>query len=547
MERRPAQSGIGAEADEASHDRHWRTADAHALLGDAHAAKSRFLAIVSHELRTPLNGIIGMSKLLADTRLTAEQRNYVEAIGSSSQALMLLVGDLLEFGRSGAETPAPVYEATEIRSLTGGVIELLAARAHDKDLDLAYRIDPAVPETFRADSKGLRQILFNVVGNAIKFTQAGGVLVEIGLCAARADTVARDLKVAVSDTGPGIPADKQADIFEPFEQVDMSLARPHEGAGLGLSIARRIVDRLNGTIACHSTVGAGTRFEIRLPTGIAPAPARREAPLSGRDFVLLMRAGFEAQALAAVMAEAGAKAVRCDTAADVSERAAARHNGTALIDSRILGESGSALALADRLKETGWRAVVLIEPAQRGTLGAAFKAAGHAFLTRPVREATLLRVLTHSFDDSDADTVREKRRAPHLGTTPRSILLAEDNPVNALLARTMLEKAGHKVTLAENGQDAVRHFVAGGTAFDLVLMDVHMPVMDGAEAIRMIRSHEDAAGLAPRVPVIALTADDHAETEQSLLALGAQAVIQKPLCLEYLDMFLPRVDAQSAA
>ncbi len=526
--------------DEDAHDALWRRAEAEAAV---RTSKSRFLAIVSHEIRTPLNGIIGMSKLLADTKLTAEQRNYVEAIASSSQALMLLVGDLLEFGRSGAETPAPVFEPTDLRALTGGVIELLAERAHQKGLDLAYRIGGSVPPTFRADSKGLRQILFNVIGNAVKFTDAGGVMVDIRLCpAADPGDSSGILNIAVTDTGPGIAPEMRQSIFEPFEQVDMSLARQHEGAGLGLAIAKRIIDRLDGTITCASEVGTGTRFDICLPAGIAPVQPEPSALLSGRQFGLMMRAGFEADALAAIIADHGGEVMHVPPGSTVYPEPLPGER-TMLVDCRDGSDDDTTVMLAARLADAGWQVAVLIEPHQRGTLGAAVKAEGHAFLTRPVREASLLRILSQAGEEAETLPVR---MPPRPAGAPRRILLAEDNPVNALLAREMLHKAGHEVTWAENGQMAVEMATAPDAAFDLVFMDAHMPVMDGAEAIRLIRSHEDTEGTDRKLTIIALTADDRPDTEQSLMSVGAQAVIEKPLCMEYLDLFLPRADVAAA-
>lgn len=331
----------------------------------------------------------------------------------------------------------------------------------------------------------------------------------------------------------------QGRIFEPFEQVDMSFARQHEGAGLGLAIAQRIVERLGGSIRCDSEPGRGTRFDISLPAGIAPAEPHPAKVLAERHFGLMMRSGFEADTLAAIMADHGATVMHFDDPASARKATGTGEDRTMLLDSRVVGSTDEALGLAAELGLAGWRSAILIEPHQRGALGAAFKAEGHAFLTRPVREASLLRVLGRQLRTEDP-TQRDRRGAAR---ARRHILLAEDNPVNALLAREVLGKAGHHVTWAENGQIAVDKATAPGAVFDLILMDVHMPVMDGVAAIRMIRNHEEEKADGQRVAIIALTADDHPETEKSLLAVGAQAVVEKPLCLDYLDVFAPRSDA----
>lgn len=510
-------------------------------MGDDKAAKSQFLAIVSHEIRTPLNGIVGMGKLLADTPLTAEQRNYVEAITASSEALMLLVDDLLEFGRSGADTSAPAYAPTDPRALTSGVIELLAGRAHEKGLDLSYRIAPGVPQTLRADAKGLRQVLFNIVSNAIKFTAEGGIRIEVGHAPSADGGRAHDLTVTVTDTGPGIPADKRATIFEPFEQVDMSLARRHEGAGLGLAIVKRLLDRLDGAIACTAGPDGGTRFDIRLPAGIDPALGTDPEPhaLTGHNFCLYVKPGSEAGMLAAqIEAHGGTQAAASDGAAAVAQARDAPDT-TVLVDSRLERDLAGALGLADRIAGAGGRAVILIEPQERGTLGAQFKAAGHAFLTRPVRGTSLLRVLKRAVDGEVADG----RAAPGPRTPPGArpaghVLLAEDNPVNALLAAKIIERAGHRVSVVEDGRAAFEKMTAPDARYDLVLMDVHMPVLDGAEAIRLFRTHEDAHGGDARLPIVALTADEDTELSRAMIAVGAQAVVHKPLTVEHLDRFL---------
>ncbi|MBO6639862.1 MAG: response regulator [Roseitalea sp.] len=516
-------------------------------MDETKTSKSQFLAIVSHEIRTPLNGIVGMGKLLADTPLTAEQRNYVEAITSSSEALMLLVNDLLEFGRSGADTSAPVFSATDMRALTSGVVELLAGRAHEKGLDLGYTIAPGIPDTMRTDAKGLRQILFNIVANAIKFTSEGGISVEVGHEPSADGGRAHDLNVIICDSGPGIPAEKRAQIFEPFEQADMSLARRHEGAGLGLAITKRLVDRLDGTIDFKSAPGAGTTFTVRVPAGINTASGTDPRPdaLSGQHFCLVMRAGCEADMLIGAIAGHGGSVDHFEAPDAALDRMQDMPDSTVLIDSRLMRDPKRALGFADRVTARGGRPVVLIEPEERGTLGAQFKADGHAFLTRPIRGSSLLRVLERALDAEPADTPSSP--PPTSATSrhrPCRLLLAEDNPVNALLASSVLEKAGHSVTLAQNGQVALDKLAAADAAFDLALMDVHMPVLDGAEAIRLFRTHEDAHGGDARLPIIALTADDDPDLERLLIAVGAQKVVRKPLTAQNLHLlFEDQADA----
>lgn len=496
----------------------------------ASKAKSRFLATVSHEIRTPMNGIMGMAKLLADTRLTDEQRTYVGAVSTSAGALLALIEDLLDYAKIEAGRFDLELREVSPRELVENVVELLASRAFAKDIGLGCHVAPDVPALIEADPGRLRQVLLNLVGNAIKFTDAGGIILTVERRRLRDR---QEILFRVNDSGPGMPKEALGRIFRDFEQADGGTTRRHGGAGLGLAISKRIVDAMRGRITVKSTPGNGAEFSVALPLAGKALEKAAPGPNVPLNVMVLTPHEVEARAIALTLAAHGGRAMAFPNveAATAHARETGEVFDAAIVDAALDTLDGTLLKRLRAAKICAGAAITLIAPTDRGRL-AEFRASGYAmFLARPVRGATLLRVLSKGAPPKPKPARRIRSaaaRAAARSVQQLDILVAEDNDINAVLARAALSRAGHRVEIVGDGRAAVSALTESGKRYDLVLMDLHMPVMDGLDAVDRIRRHEEENALPP-VPIIVLSADGQEATRHEVLSHGASGFLLKPL------------------
>ena len=514
--------------------------DARRRAENASQAKSRLLATVSHEIRTPLSGILGVSHLISQTRLTGEQKNYLAGMRQSGHALVQLVDDLLDFSsiEAGRFQLRPSQEA--VRDTIESVVEMLSSRAHEKGIEIGATVAASVPGLLEFDAARLRQVLFNVIGNAVKFTHKGGVFVS-------ADLAGSTLVVRVEDTGPGMNREEQARVFDEFEQAGDNAQRSG-GSGLGLAISRRIIEQFGGSLTLSSEPGKGTTFDIRFPVSACDLPASghsRQGTLEGSRVLVMAPRGPAARALFATVTTLGGHCVLAETFADAQLHAGQAASGSSpltdiIVDHRHAGQFRRLLADLPGLAQLNLRRIYLVNPEERNGRPMNQIDGYQAWLIRPLRERSLVEVLRGRMKGMEVrDAINDNRpmlrEVPIIRIEPaqQGLLLAEDDPVNALIIRSILEKAGHAVR-------PVGDFAALATVLfdapvtermmpELIVTDLNMPGGTGLDMLARLRRQERDGLRHGVTPVIVLTSDTREETRETLIAAGAGAVLPKPV------------------